>query len=67
MYVDSQSYSPKEEIIRNAMKFVCSSQLDGDYLEFGVYEGFSFASAFHFAHRQGLEEMKFFAFDSFQG
>ena len=49
------------------MKFVSSSHLDGDYLEFGVYEGFSFASAFHFAQRQGLEEMKFFAFDSFQG
>ena len=41
------SYSPKEQILELAMQFVSSCELDGDYLEFGVYEGNTFIIAFY--------------------
>jgi len=41
--------------------------VEGDYLEFGVFEGASFVPVFHFAQGVGLNSMKFYAFDSFQG
>lgn len=39
----------------------------GDYLEFGVARGTSLISAFEIARRLDLEDMRFFAFDSFEG
>lgn len=42
-------------------------QLPGDYLEFGVYQGSSMVLAAHSAAKYGLNSMRFFAFDSFQG
>lgn len=39
----------------------------GDYLEFGIYKGFTFAFAFHYAQKLNLQKMRFFGFDSFQG
>ena len=61
------SYSPREEILRTSMQYIASSRLEGDYLEFGVFEGNTFISAFHFAQKQDLKSMKFYAFDSFEG
>lgn len=61
------NYSPEEEILRLIMKYVAFSRLKGDYIEFGVYRGDSFISAFHFARMNFLTNMKFYAFDSFQG
>jgi len=61
------SYEPAEEIINKAMAFITYSRIGGDYLEFGVYKGNSFAAAYHLAQKHGLREMKFYAFDSFQG
>ena len=60
-------YTPQEAALSDAMDFAKWSELDGDYLEFGVYEGRRLASAFHFARRNGLKAMRFHAFDSFQG
>jgi O-methyltransferase len=40
---------------------------EGDYLEFGVYRGRAFIEAFRAADRVGLAQMRFFAFDSFEG
>lgn len=40
---------------------------DGDYLEFGVYRGRAFKAAYDEAIRHKYEEMRFFAFDSFEG
>ena len=57
----------KEKIIRNAMIFASFSNLKGDYLEFGVWEGKSFISAYKFAEIFNLNEMNFYAFDSFKG
>lgn len=42
-------------IMHKAAQFVASNQVPGDYLEFGVYTGGSFASAFH-SLRRAFEE-----------
>jgi hypothetical protein len=60
-------YSPMENMLRDAMHFVSRSQVDGDYLEFGVESGDSFISAYHLAKRVDLSSMRFYAFDSFEG
>lgn len=67
-------YSPTEEVLRDAMKFVSSSRIQGDYLEFGVEKGASFSAAYYLARRTGIENpsyglptMHFYAFDSFKG
>ena len=57
----------KQEILGTAMSAVNAWKLpQGDYLEFGVWEGRSFAFAYHQAKRYDLD-MEFFAFDSFKG
>lgn len=40
---------------------------NGDYLEFGLFKGYSFWYAQHLAGTQDLESMRFFGFDSFKG
>lgn len=61
------SYSPRERIIKTAMKYLSYSGLKGDYLEFGVYDGYTFTAAYHFSQTSGLDSMRFYAFDSFKG
>ncbi len=60
-------YLPQEDVLNTAMNFAMWSELEGDYLEFGVYEGGRLSSAFHLAQRNNLTSMRFHAFDSFQG
>lgn len=43
------------------------NKTEGEYLEFGVYKGRSFQAAYKEANKRGLDDMKFFAFDSFKG
>ena len=59
-------FTPQEELLQSCMDFIRSNQLEGDYLEFGVFEGRSFIAAHHLARAYGLA-MRFFAFDSFKG
>jgi hypothetical protein len=54
-------------MLRHAMNFVKGAQMEGDYLEFGVSVGVTMIAAFEHAKRFGLDSMRFFAFDSFQG
>jgi O-methyltransferase len=54
------------QVIREATMYLATAQIPGDYLEFGVYTGSTFAYAcnimgLHFKH------MRFIAFDSFEG
>lgn len=45
-----------------------TSDLQGDYYEFGLFRGQSFAAAHRLARRHRLaSDMRFFGFDSFQG
>jgi len=54
-------------VLRHAMNFVKGAEMEGDYLEFGVSTGVTMSAAFQHAKRFGLNSMRFFAFDSFQG
>jgi hypothetical protein len=76
-------------LIERVARFVACEMIAGDYVEFGVYQGASFQSAYtafqhgfsariaqtsgnapaeHRAQREALwKNMRFFAFDSFQG
>lgn len=60
------SYNVKEEILLKVMHFVSASDVKGDYLEFGVFQGKSFIPAYHIGSRLS-KDMKFYAFDSFEG
>ena len=59
--------TPQEDVLKKAMAYTASCRLGGDYLEFGVYTGASFSTAFHLAKAGRLDQMRFFAFDSFEG
>jgi hypothetical protein len=61
------NYNSSEKQIRSMMGFVSNSEIEGDYIEFGVYAGFSLISAFHFAKWLKVDDMKFYGFDSFEG
>lgn len=50
-----------------AMDFVRHNTVGGDYFEFGVYAGRTFQYAYHAARLRHLRQMKFYAFDSFEG
>lgn len=58
---------PQEDVLTKAMAYASSNRLPGDYLEFGVYTGASFCTAFHLARATKLDDMRFYAFDSFEG
>jgi len=50
-----------------AMAKLKEQRLIGDYLEFGVYRGYTLWYAQRSADRSGFSEMRFFGFDSFEG
>ncbi len=50
-----------------AFKKARSLQIEGDYLEFGVFQGNSFILAARLAEKYGMNKMRYFAFDSFEG
>jgi hypothetical protein len=45
----------------------CKHRGRGDYLEFGTFRGQSFTAFFRAAEKYGLQDMRFFGFDSFEG
>ena len=59
--------TPQEAVLADAMAYVAGSGIEGDYLEFGVYQGASLATAYHAAARNHLDGMRFYGFDSFAG
>jgi len=54
-------------MIKHALNFGLGSQIEGDYLEFGVSKGVTMAAAFRHARKLGLNAIRFYAFDSFEG
>jgi hypothetical protein len=68
LIINTVNYKETEGILAKAMNLVTSNRLEGDYLEFGVYQGESFVTAYKFSKDYyGLKSMHFYAFDSFQG
>jgi O-methyltransferase len=57
---------PRETALARAIDYVYTTRLDGDYLEFGVWEGRTFAAACYHSKERGLS-MTSYAFDSFAG
>tara|TARA_Y100000310_G_C20480282_1_gene714345 strand:- start:38 stop:790 length:753 start_codon:yes stop_codon:yes gene_type:complete len=62
------AYTQREILVKNIMSFIAVNKIEGDYLEFGVWEGESFINAYHFARKhKRLRRMNYYAFDSFEG
>lgn len=59
--------NPRDEMVDLAMEFTKRSSVSGDYYEFGVFQGATFAAAVDAARRYDLTDMRFHAFDSFDG
>jgi O-methyltransferase len=53
--------------LTRALQTVKSEGLPGDYFEFGLYRGYTFLHAQKEAQRLGLNNMRFYGFDSFAG
>lgn len=47
--------------------WIHDQKVEGDYLEFGVYQGTSFIMSMDFAKSKSMDKMRFVAFDSFEG
>ncbi len=56
----------REIALEEAMNYARRCELTGDYLEFGVFQGRTFSAAC-FLGRECRLDMRFWAFDSFQG
>jgi len=61
------SYRDTEKSLKLGMSFLDVNGIKGDYAEFGVYDGASFIPAYHFSKLLKRKDMKFYAFDSFEG
>jgi O-methyltransferase len=59
--------TPHQQMMDRAIYFAKTSRLEGDYLEFGVWQGESLISAYYHAQHYGLKKMQFFGFDCFEG
>jgi O-methyltransferase len=63
-----RGYGSKKSILKRIMSVYKAWDMpEGDYLEFGVHKGRSFVYAYHMAVAAGMDNMRFYAFDSFEG
>ena len=49
---EDKTYTGEYSCLHNAAAFVAWNQIEGDYLEFGVYQGDSFAAAYRAIHKE---------------
>jgi O-methyltransferase len=54
-------------MLHNACNYVLNEGVEGDYAEFGVFEGRVFSAAWEAIERHGLSRMSMHAYDSFDG
>jgi hypothetical protein len=66
-YNQANRQTEKALFFRRAFDFLTSNQVHGDYHEFGCHRCRTFRMALSEARRHNIENMKFFAFDSFEG
>jgi hypothetical protein len=64
---EAVTLTPQERTLDMAFAFARWGRLPGDYLEFGVYDGWSLTAAYHLARKHRLSGMRFLGFDSFEG
>jgi len=61
------SKDTRKPYLEEIFAVVVDSDVQGDYLEFGVFRGRSFILATQLARKYNMNRMRFFAFDSFAG
>jgi len=66
-YNQGNRQSEKYLFFRRIFDFLHENEIRGDYHEYGCHRGRTFRMALTEARRHGLGEMKFWAFDSFEG
>lgn len=64
--VEYRSFNRRFYAIEQCAEYLIGAQIDGDYLEFGVYKGDTFSHAYKWMSPY-FKEMRFLAFDSFEG
>jgi hypothetical protein len=64
--LEYRSFNRRFYAIEQVTEYLIGAQVPGDYLEFGVYQGTTFIHAYRWMSNY-FKEMKFFAFDSFEG
>lgn len=64
--LEYRSFNRRFYAIEQCAEYLIGAKLEGDYLEFGVYQGTTFSHAYHWMSPH-FENMRFLAFDSFEG
>jgi hypothetical protein len=64
--LEYRSFNRRFYAIHQIAEYLISAQVPGDYAEFGVYQGTTFSHAYKMIAPY-FEDMKFVAFDSFEG
>ena len=57
----------RAKMISKALDFCRYTHVEGDYFEFGVFQGATFSYACRAAAFRGMKSMRYFALDSFEG
>lgn len=66
-YNQGNRQAEKYHFFRRIFDFLCENEIGGDYHEYGCHRGRTFRMALTEARRHNLNEMRFWAFDSFEG
>ena len=66
-YNQINRYQEVHRVYRHAFDFLAASCISGDYFEFGCHRARTFRIAMTEARRENLSQMRFVAFDSFEG
>jgi hypothetical protein len=64
--LEYRSFNRRFYAIEQCAEYLVGAQIDGDYLEFGVYKGDTFTHAYSWMSPH-FKTMRFFALDSFEG
>ena len=64
-YLEKRVHNHRWFAVEEMWGYLVGAQLEGDYCEFGVFQGETFAHCLKF--HQALPDMRYFAFDSFEG
>lgn len=64
--LETHSFNRRIYAVEQVAAYLVGAKIEGDYLEFGVYKGTVFSHAYRWLHKN-FPQMRFFAFDSFEG
>ena len=62
--LEYRSFNRRYYAVEQVAEYLVGAQVSGDYCEFGVYKGDTFAHMAKYHHE--FPQMRFFAFDSFE-